>query len=175
MGSMLPYELTKDWGAVERLKAVRDLLSISDSATRRSEVLRFYISTALDAALDGLSCAKQEETQDECYARIERELDRDYTDHPTLSETFGWGERYAVINYRLTARGPRPYVANRGYVIGHERILTDSGGPESGPGPLVEEDAVVLKCDDGNTIKAVAADCQPDEFADENVALWGTP
>lgn len=177
MAWILPHEQTKDWDAIECVTVARDLASIRSTPTRRSGQVTAKLDAAVTLLVEALALLKQDEREDEREARMERELERieDASGHPVLSEWFGWGERYAVVRMRLGSRGEVPYIAHRGYVIGHDRIWVEDGGPESGPGEPYEADAVLLKCDDGQTRKVNAGDLEPDEDADMNIAMWGTP
>lgn len=173
MSNLLPYEQTKNWEAIECATVARDLASLRSNQTRRDRTTTELLDVAVDALTRALRRLKAAETNEEFYARCERELDVLEQDAPSISEMFAWGDRYCVLGF--TMEGAPPDIRNRGYVIGHTTGWYDFGGPESGPGPVEEVGLVQLKCDDGRTRAVYPGNLDHEKYAEENIAMWETP
>jgi hypothetical protein len=78
-------------------------------------------------------------------------------DEPTLEEMFPEDER-VIVTYPFS----RKRLAT-GTIIGYEEGLIDTGSPESGPGPVVESDLIVVACDSGRTLRVDPGRVEPEE------------
>lgn len=80
-------------------------------------------------------------------------------DAPPIEAMFPEGEQVAITHSFSTKR------LATGIVVGYEEGVIDTGGPESGPGPLVEATLIVVACDDGRTRRVDPGNLEPEEMA----------
>lgn len=86
--------------------------------------------------------------------------DLDHGDERELVDYFPIGSR-VIVDHPHSARE-----IARGVVEGVTEGLYDTGGPESGPGPLEECELLLVRCDDGMTRRAYPGDVEPEHESD---------
>ena len=79
-------------------------------------------------------------------------------DGPSMEDLFPEGSRVTVLH----PFSPKRLAA--GTVVGFEDGLIDTGGPESGPGPVIEATLMVVECDDGRTRRVDPGNVEPEEL-----------